>query len=171
MRRRLGIGAMSLTVVALWAPNLFGQAKNPNVAKSSGTVRSGESRPATPTAAKASGAAEAREVEVALKDLPSTVRRTLERESYGGKVLEVEKETKAGKTLFEADVRLDGSVYAVVISADGKLLSKTLDDDDEDGEDDDENEDEDDEDDDDDEEDDDDERPAPRPRPATPARP
>jgi hypothetical protein len=95
--------------------------------------------------------AEAREVKVTLNDLPSAVRRTLARESTGGQVTEVEREIKAGKTLFEADVRLDGSTYEVLIAADGKLLSKTLDDDDDDAEDDD------DEDDDDDEEDDDDE--------------
>ena len=102
--------------------------------------------------ARPAAAGPVKEVRVTLDSLPSNVRRTLAREATGGKVLEVERQTRGSTTLYEADVRLDGATYEVLIAADGKLLHKTLDDDDddEDGDDDDGDDDDDDEEDDDD---------------------
>ena len=138
MYRTLCIAALSLAAFALAARQAPAQDKAPAAngkpSPSQETVRSADPRPKE--SAPAPRPAEAREVKVRVEDLPSTVRRTLDRESYGGKVLEVEREIKAGRTLFEADVRLDGSTYEVLIAADGKLLSKTLDDDDDDDDDD-----------------------------------
>ena len=146
MNRWFWIGIASVALVAWVAPATRADDKEP-AAKSEKTEKGADAK-AKPAESRQAKAANEREVKVTIRDLPSPVRRTLERESYGGQVKEIERETKSGKTVFEADVKLDGSVYAVVIAADGKLLSKTLDDDDD--------EDDDDDDDDDDGEDDDD---------------
>lgn len=87
-------------------------------------------------------AAEDGEVEVKLADCPEAVQKTLKRESTGGKIEEIEKETEDGKTVYEAEIVIDGKEYEVEVAEDGTLLSKVLegkadDDGDDDGDDDD----------------------------------
>ena len=82
------------------------------------------------------------EVKVTLDQLPAPVRKTIEEQSAGGKIQEIEKETEAGKTVYEAEVRMtDGKDYEVTVGEDGKLISKeheqAEDDDDKDDKDDD----------------------------------
>lgn len=64
------------------------------------------------------------EVAVALSDTPAPVRAALERETAGGKVTEVEKEVKNGKTIYSADIEIKGVVWDVSVAEDGTVLSK-----------------------------------------------
>jgi len=93
-----------------------------------------------------------KETEVSLDQLPDAVKATLNAEANGGVINEIEMETEDGKTVYEAEVLIDGVEVDIVIAADGTLLGKeTEDDDDDDDADDDDDEDDDDDDDDEDE--------------------
>ncbi|MHC4103670.1 MAG: PepSY domain-containing protein [Planctomycetota bacterium] len=63
---------------------------------------------------------------VTLEQLPPVVRKTLHRESTGGTIGEIEKETKHGRVIYEAEVMLDGREYEVKIAANGILIKKEL---------------------------------------------
>ncbi len=70
---------------------------------------------------------------VTLEQLPPAVRKTLQRESTGGTIGEIEKETKQGRVIYAADVMLDGRKYEVEIAANGILIKKELEEEDDDG--------------------------------------
>ena len=76
-----------------------------------------------------------KEVKVRLEDCPKAVQKTLKRESQGGKIEEIVKETEDGKVVYEAEVEIDGKEYEIEVAEDGTLLSKVLEDDDEDDDD------------------------------------
>ena len=59
------------------------------------------------------------------------VKATLTKEANGAKIETVDKETDDGKTIYEADVMINGKNYEIKVSADGTLLSKKLDQEDE----------------------------------------
>jgi len=82
--------------------------------------------------AKQETEAEDNGVELKMDDLPAAVQKTLKREAGDGKIEEVEKETKKGKTVYEADVIIDGDKYEIQIAENGKLISKKLDEEDDD---------------------------------------
>jgi hypothetical protein len=65
-----------------------------------------------------------KEVTVAPGDVPPAVRATLDRESKGGTVTEVEKEVKKGKTVYSADASVNGTAWDITVAEDGTLLSK-----------------------------------------------
>ena len=67
---------------------------------------------------------EDKEVPVAMNDLPAAVRATLNRESAGGKVTEVEKEMKNGKTIYSADMLVNGVAWDITVAEDGTVISK-----------------------------------------------
>lgn len=69
------------------------------------------------------------ETEIKFADAPAAVRKTLERESGGAKIDKVDKVSNEGRTLYEADVKIDGKTYEIVVTAEGLLLSKELDED------------------------------------------
>jgi len=64
------------------------------------------------------------EVTVAMGDVPPAVRATLERESAGGKVTEIEKEMKNGKTVYSADMTINGADWDIQVAEDGAVISK-----------------------------------------------
>ena len=68
----------------------------------------------------------AAEQPVAMNDLPPAVRATLEKETAGGKITEIEKERKDGKTVYSADATIDGKYWDIAVAEDGKLISKEL---------------------------------------------
>lgn len=68
------------------------------------------------------------EEEISIDQLPSAVRKTLEREVFDGKILEIEKETRNGEVIYEADITLDGKKYEIEIASDGTLIKKELED-------------------------------------------
>lgn len=66
------------------------------------------------------------EQKVEMNELPSAVRATLERETAGGTVTEIEKETKDGKTVYSADAMVGGQAWDITIAEDGKVISKEM---------------------------------------------
>ena len=69
-------------------------------------------------------AAEAKEQRVPMNQLPPMVKATLEKESAGGKIDEVEKETEGGKTFYEAEIVKNGHESYIHVSEDGKVLKR-----------------------------------------------
>ncbi len=70
------------------------------------------------------GETAAKETPVTMDELPAPVRATLEKESTGGKVTEIEKEVKKGKTLYSADMKINGVEWDITIAEDGTVVSK-----------------------------------------------
>jgi uncharacterized membrane protein YkoI len=64
---------------------------------------------------------------VPMDQLPANVKATLMKEVGNGKVQEVERHAMDGKTVYEADVMVDGKKWEIVIREDGQLLKKQLD--------------------------------------------
>lgn len=71
------------------------------------------------------------EVEIKFADAPAAVQKTLQREAGGAKIDKVDKLSKEGRTLYETDVKIDGKNYEIVVTAEGLLLSKEVDEDEE----------------------------------------
>jgi len=69
-----------------------------------------------------SGYGEAKEVSVALEDLPRAVRAAIKKHAAGGEVTEIEKKSVDGKIVYEAEVVRDGKASDILISAKGKYL-------------------------------------------------
>ena len=63
---------------------------------------------------------------VTVQQLPAAVRVTLLRESTGGTIGEIEKKTKNGDIIYEADITLDGRKYEAKVTEDGILIKKEL---------------------------------------------
>jgi hypothetical protein len=73
-------------------------------------------------------AKEENEVKVKIEDVPAPVKATLLREAEGQEIKTVDKETvTGGKTVYEADVKIDGTNYEINVAPDGKLISKKID--------------------------------------------
>jgi len=66
-------------------------------------------------------------VTVALEDLPSVVKATVE--AQGGEIGEIEKEEEDGEVVYDVDVKIDGKKFELKIAADGTLLKKNTDED------------------------------------------
>jgi uncharacterized membrane protein YkoI len=69
-----------------------------------------------------SGYGEAKEVSVALEDLPRAVRAAIKKRAAGGEVTEIEKKSVDGRIVYEAEVLLNGKKFDILISAKGKYL-------------------------------------------------
>ncbi len=67
------------------------------------------------------------EVEIKLSDCPAAVQKTLKREANRADIDALDKETKDGEAIYEADVKFDGKNYEIRIAEDGILISKALD--------------------------------------------
>lgn len=65
--------------------------------------------------------------DVTLDQLPPAVRATLEKETKGGSIKDIEKDREAGKDIYEVEFTMDGHDWELDIAADGKLLEKRLD--------------------------------------------
>jgi hypothetical protein len=83
---------------------------------------------------------EGKEVPVTLNDCPPAVRATLLRESAGGKVDEVEREVKNGRTIYSADITVGGVAWDIAVAEDGAVISREREDQNKDKEKDEENE-------------------------------
>src|SRR5690349_7553520 len=70
---------------------------------------------------------EADEVKVKFDDCPAAVKATLTKEAGGATIATVDKETEDGKTIYEADAKIDGQNYEIKVAEDGKLISKKMD--------------------------------------------
>lgn len=71
---------------------------------------------------------EGNETKVKFDQLPAAVKQTFQKESNNAAIAEVDQETEAGKTEYEADVILDGKNWEIKVAQDGGLISKKLDD-------------------------------------------
>lgn len=67
---------------------------------------------------------------ISLNDVPKPVRETILKQAKGGKVEEIEKETEDGKTIYDADIVIDGKKFELKVGENGKLLSKQAEEDD-----------------------------------------
>ena len=65
-------------------------------------------------------------VEVKFAECPSAVQKTLRKEAGGAEIDVVDKESKKGRTIYEADVTIDGKKYEIAVAEDGLLASKKL---------------------------------------------
>lgn len=66
------------------------------------------------------------EVKITMEQVPAAVKATFDREAKGGKITELEKEVEKGKTVYSADITVDGKQYDVKVADDGTLLKKKL---------------------------------------------
>jgi len=89
------------------------------------------------------------EEQVTLDQVPAAVKATIQSEAQGGTIEEIERENENGKTVYEANVILNGQEVEIKVDPDGTLLGKEVEeadeeDEDEEGDDDDEDDDDDD---------------------------
>jgi len=70
---------------------------------------------------------EGKEEKVKIDQVPQAVRDTLKEESKGAAIDQVDKQTGEGKTIYEADVKINGHNYEIKVAEDGLLISKKLD--------------------------------------------
>ena len=69
-------------------------------------------------------AAEKGEAHLKMDDLPPAVKATVQKESAGAKVEEIEKETEGGKTFYEVEIVRKGHESYVHVSPEGKVLKR-----------------------------------------------
>lgn len=67
------------------------------------------------------------ETTVTLNEVPAAVRATFEKETAGGTIKEIEKETEDGKVVFNADADVNGKKWEIAVAESGELLSKKQD--------------------------------------------
>lgn len=81
---------------------------------------------------------EEEEEEVSIGEVPRVVKATILKHAAGGEIEEIERETKDDKVIYEVVVIIGDKELELKVAADGKLLSKEVEDEDEDEEDEDE---------------------------------
>ena len=79
-------------------------------------------------------AGEANEVKIKFSEAPAPVQATLKAEAKGAVIETLDKETDAGKLVYEADVMIDGKNTEIKVGEDGKIVSRRLDAEDEEDE-------------------------------------
>jgi len=65
--------------------------------------------------------------DLTLQDLPAAVRTTVERETKGGQITDIEQDDEKGQVIYEVEFTLEGKRYEIDVAADGKLLKRHLD--------------------------------------------
>ena len=65
--------------------------------------------------------------DIPLEQLPAPVRATVEKETQGGKVTDIEKDHERGQVIYEVEFTIDGKEWELDIAEDGKLLERRLD--------------------------------------------
>jgi hypothetical protein len=74
------------------------------------------------------GDKEEQEEKITLDQCPAPVQETIKKEAAGGTIKEIEKETKNGVTIYEAEFVRDGKTIEIEVAADGKLLKSKVED-------------------------------------------
>src|SRR5262252_8722390 len=64
------------------------------------------------------------EEHLSVDQLPAPVKATIDKESAGGTLGEIEKETEHGRTFYEAEITKNGKASYVHVAQDGKLLKR-----------------------------------------------
>lgn len=68
------------------------------------------------------------EEEVSLDEVPAAVKATLLKEAKGATIGEIEKGNENGKTVYEAEFKVDGKKVEIKIAEDGTVLEREVDD-------------------------------------------
>jgi uncharacterized protein YpmB len=68
--------------------------------------------------------AETHETRLSLDQVPQAVKATIEKETAGAKLGEIEKETEHGRTFYEAEFTKNGRTSYVHVADDGKVLKR-----------------------------------------------
>ena len=79
--------------------------------------------------APASRAASEHEEEVSLEQVPQVVKATIQKEAAGAKIIEVEREIRLGRTIYEAEFIRDGKEIEIEVALDGTLIKTETEDD------------------------------------------
>lgn len=80
------------------------------------------------TAAQGADEKDKAKTELTIDQVPAAVKATVTKEAgKDGKIGDIEKKTKDGKTVYEAELTLGDKKYELTIAQDGKLISKKLD--------------------------------------------
>ncbi|UCD30125.1 MAG: PepSY-like domain-containing protein, partial [Planctomycetota bacterium] len=74
---------------------------------------------------------EENEENVSIDQVPAAVKATILAEAQGADIQEIERETKNGKTVYEAEWNLDGKEIEIKVAEDGTLLKREMGDDEE----------------------------------------
>jgi uncharacterized membrane protein YkoI len=69
------------------------------------------------------------EVKISMDQAPAPVQATLQTETSGGKITDLDKEADDGKTIYEADATIGDKAYEIKVAEDRTLLKKKIDDD------------------------------------------
>ncbi len=70
---------------------------------------------------------EKNEVKMSFAEAPAAVQAALTREAGGAKIEKVDKETRDGKTVYEADAMSGGKNWEIVVDEQGTVISKKVD--------------------------------------------
>jgi hypothetical protein len=70
------------------------------------------------------GPAAARAEDVSIDQVPPAVRATIEREALGGRIDDIERETKDGRVVYEVEFEQGGRDYEIHVAGDGSLLTR-----------------------------------------------
>jgi uncharacterized protein YpmB len=62
--------------------------------------------------------------EVSIDQVPPAVRATIERETRGGRIKEIERERKNGRIVYEVEFVRDGKEREIHVDSDGKVLKR-----------------------------------------------
>lgn len=65
--------------------------------------------------------------DLTLQQLPPAVRATVERETKGGQIKDIEQDHEAGRLIYEVEFTLNGQEHELDIAEDGTLLERRLD--------------------------------------------
>jgi uncharacterized membrane protein YkoI len=68
------------------------------------------------------------EVKMSINDIPAPARDSLMKEAPGATITTVDKESRKGVTVYEADAMIGGKNWEIVVDANGKVISKREDD-------------------------------------------
>lgn len=71
--------------------------------------------------------ADEHEVKMNINDIPAPARDAILRETEGADVKTVDQQDWHGKRVYEADAKIDGKNWEIMVDADGKLVHKGLD--------------------------------------------
>ena len=79
--------------------------------------------------------AQEREEKVTLDRVPAAVKAAIQKEAGAGEIIEIEREMKEGKEIYEAKIMIDGHKVEIKFAADGTVLGKEMEDEEEEDED------------------------------------
>ena len=68
--------------------------------------------------------AEKAETRFSMDQLPAAVKATIEKETAGAKIEEIEKESEGGKSFYEAEFEKNGHMSYIHVAEDGKVLKR-----------------------------------------------